>query len=212
MSAEPRERLSDVAEAERRRLEGDPNVLTVGYGLRLRGGKAQYEVCVQYHVTKKLRSAEEIRSAGSQPIPKEVGGYPTDVIETHTARPHRNDGAPTGSRGSRIENPLIGGVSTTVLSDWHSFPTGFGTLGGICFDRSNGDAMAISNAHVWGSETGKDCIQPWMPTGEYLTAAVKLLTCGPAAFILDMTAPSPLTVGLSAAAAAACAERRHRSG
>ena len=205
MSTQKRQRLADVAESENRRLATDPNVVAVGYGLRQRGGKGEYEVCIQYHVKKKIVDLADIHNTGSQPIPAEVGGYPTDVVELTQARPLRNDGAPTGSRGSHIEKPLIGGVSTTVLSDWHSFPTGFGTLGGLCFDRSTGDAMAISNAHVWGLDTGKDCIQPWMPTGEYVEAVVKLLTCGPAAFILDTTVPSPLTVGLSAAAAAAWA-------
>ncbi len=205
MSPQARQTLAEVARSEQGRLSADPNVVAVGYGLRQRGGRGQYEACIQYHVRKKLTGAAAIRQIGSEPIPSEVGGYPTDVVEVVVARPRKNEGPPTGSRGSHKENPLIGGVSTTVLSDWHSFPTGFGTLGGLCFDRSSGEAMALSNAHVWGLETGKDCIQPWMPTGEYLEAVVKLLTCGPAAFILDTTVPSALTVGLAAAAAAAWA-------
>ena len=205
MSETDRRSLAEVAGQEQLRLADDPNVESVGYGLRHRGGVSQYEACVQYHVRAKLADPDQIRAMGSEVLPAEVGGYPTDVMETMSARPCKNEGPPTGSRGSHIENPLIGGVSTTVLSDWHSFPTGFGTLGGLCFDASNGDAMALSNAHVWGLDTGKDCIQPWIPTGEYLDAIVKLLTCGPAAFILDTTVPSPLTAGLAAAAAAAWA-------
>jgi hypothetical protein len=204
MSAQ-RPRLAEVAQAEQQRLAGDPNVVTVGYGLRQRSGKVEYEVCVQYHVRKKIANSAEITRAGSQPIPKDVSGYPTDVVEVVAARPRKNDGPPTGSRGSHIENPLIGGVSTTVLSDWHSFPTGYGTLGGLCFDRSNSDAMAISNAHVWGLDNGRDCIQPWIPVGEYVGAVLKLLLCGPLAYVLDTQLPSPLTVGLVYGAAAAWA-------
>ncbi|MEZ5577156.1 MAG: hypothetical protein R3F44_16605 [Candidatus Competibacteraceae bacterium] len=90
-----------------------------------------------------------------------------------------------------------------MLSSWHSFPTGYGTLGGICFDAATGDAMAISNAHVWGEETGRDVIQPWMPVDEYLEAVVKLITCGPVVSnLVDWTAPSALTAGLAAGAAA----------
>lgn len=95
---------------------------------------------------------------------------------------------------------------TTVLSDWYSFPTGYGTLGGICFDSDSGAEMVISNAHVLGMESGKDVIQPWMPTDEYLEAVIKLLTCGPTvSSTLDTTLPSPLTLGLAAAAAGAWA-------
>lgn len=203
MEAKKRDRLSEVAASEHLRVAGDPNIVAVGMGLRQRGGKAEYEVCVQYHVRTKIAREEEIRQMGSAPIPTNVGGYPTDVIEVKRARAHKNEGPPTGSRGSHSDNPLVGGGSTTVLSDWHSIPTGFGTLGGICFDASNGDPMAISNAHVWGPDTGKDCIQPWIPTGQYIGASLELLTCGPLAFILDTTLPSPLTAGLAAAAAAA---------
>jgi hypothetical protein len=203
MNAQARQSLAEVARAERQRLATDPNIVTVGYGLRRRGGQAVYESCIQYHVRAKIADPAAIQAIGSAPVPAQIGGYPTDVVEVVTARPRKNEGPPTGSRGSHKENPLIGGVSTTVLSDWHSFPTGFGTLGGLCFDRSTSEAMAISNAHVWGLDSGKDCIQPWIPTGEYLEAVLKLLTCGPAAFILDTTVPSALTVGLSAAAAAA---------
>jgi hypothetical protein len=203
MSGTGRRPLTEVAGQEQVRLADDPNIDSVGYGLRRRGGVPLYEVCVQYHVRVKLADPDQIRAVGSEVLPAEVGGYPTDVMETVAARPCKNEGPPTGSRGSHIDNPLIGGGSTTVLSDWHSFPTGFGTLGGLCFDSSNGDAMALSNAHVWGLDADKDCIQPWIPTGEYLTALLKLLTCGPAAFILDDVVPSPLTAGLAAAAAGA---------
>ena len=200
-----RQAIAEVAAAERRRLANDPNVMTVGYGLRVRGGEAQYQACLKYRVHKKLAGDHAIRGAGSAHIPAEVEGYPTDVMEAVVAHPLKNEGPPTGSRGSDIANPLIGGTSTTVLSDWHSFPTGFGTIGGICFDIASPAPMAISNAHVWGTDTGKNCIQPWIPTTEYLTALLKLVACGPFAFPLDVTMPSPLTAGLAAAAAGAWA-------
>jgi hypothetical protein len=193
--------LVEACESENRRLKDDPNVLCVGFGLRRRGGKPEYEVCLVYHVFKKFKKVEEIESCGSGLIPKEMQGYPTDVVEVQEGRPA---GSPTGDRGSRIENPLVGGTSTTVLSDWHSFPTGYGTLGGLCFDENTGEALALSNAHVWGMDVGKDVIQPWMPVSEYLEATIKLLACGPIiSYILDTTVPSPLTAGLTAGAAAA---------
>ncbi|MFX1374565.1 MAG: hypothetical protein ACFFA0_02025 [Promethearchaeota archaeon] len=195
--------IKEAIKKENERIKDDPNIIAVGYGLKIIKGKLTYEVCLQYSVRKKLKKKEDIEKAGSQLIPKEIYGIKTDVIQERIDEPF-DDGPPTGSRGSRKENPLVGGTSTTVLSDWHSFPTGYGTLGGICFDANSGSELALSNAHVWGMETGKDVIQPWMPTGEYLEAIVKLLTCGPAvSYILDTTIPSPLTLGLAAAAAGA---------
>jgi hypothetical protein len=148
-----RRAIAEVAAAERRRLADDPNVMTVGYGLRMRGGEAQYQACLKYRVHKKLAGDHAIRGAGSAPIPAQVEGYPTDVMEAVVAHPLKNEGPPTGSRGSDIANPLVGGTSTTVLSDWHSFPTGFGTIGGICFDVTssapNGDFQRsrVGNRH-----------------------------------------------------------------
>jgi hypothetical protein len=204
--------LEHAAElANRERLE-DPNVVCVGYGLKFREGRPTWEVALQYYVHEKLADEEAITRAGSTPVPGEVA---TDVIELQVAHPQQcppDRGAPTGGRGGRQENPLVGGTSSTVLSGFHSFPTGYGTLGGICFDGPGGvtgprgAAMALSNAHVWGTSVGADVIQPWLPIDEYVEAVVKLLACGPAeSFILDTTVPSPLTAILAAGAAAAFA-------
>ncbi len=204
--------LVEACKLENERLSDDPNILCVGFGLRMRKGKIKKEICLTYRVYSKLADENEIKAADSKPIPKEAHGYPTDVLLVKENRPSQcpdDPGAPTGDRGTRQENPLVGGTSSTVLSDWHSFPTGYGTLGAICFDRSTSDEMALSNAHVWGKETGKDVIQPWMPVDEYLEAAVKLFLCGPTAYLFDLVIPSPMTIGLGAAAAgawiAACA-------
>ena len=52
--------------------------------------------------------------------------------------------------------------------------------------------MALSNAHVYGSDIGNDVIQPWLPTDEYLKAALEYLFCGgPLAHLFFWTAPSP---------------------
>lgn len=197
------ERIQRTAASESLRLQGDPNIYGVGFGIKRTGGELVEGLCLRYIVRKKLPDEAALASVGSEPIPESVDGFPTDVIEADIAKPDDN-GPPTGDRGSRKEDPLVGGTSTTVLSDWHSFPTGFGTLGGICFDSVTNDAMALSNAHVWGLDTGKDVIQPWMPTEEYLTAVVELLACGPViSHLIEGVVPSPLTVGLSAAAAGA---------
>jgi hypothetical protein len=153
--------LVDVVAAEARRCEADPNVACVGFGLKFVKGRPMLRAAVQYHVYRKLASKDEIRAAGSQIVPSQVEGYETDVLEWKVARAANCPGSnpPTGERGGRKEDPLIGGTSTTVLGDFFSFPTGYGTLGGICFDASSGDAMALSNAHVYGDDAGNDAIQ-----------------------------------------------------
>lgn len=198
--------LVDLAASEARRLQSDPNVACVGIGLKFVKGKPTLEAALQYYVRTKLPSDAEIRKLGSEPVPRELEGYKTDVIQWTIDRPAACPGSksPTGDRGGDKENPLVGGTSTTVLGDFHSFPTGYGTLGGICFDTASGGAMALSNAHVYGDDIGNDAIQPWLPTSEYLEAAVKYLFCGgPLAHLFFWTAPSPLTAILTTAAAGA---------
>src|SRR5688572_9511720 len=188
-----RKPLSEVARYEAKRLAGHPSVECVGISLKFVKGRPRIEASLQYHVREKLTSDADISARGTQRIPPEVEGYKTDVIvwtaDRRAACPGGNP--PTGDRGGSKEDPLVGGTSTTVLGDFHSFPTGYGTLGGICFDTATGGAMALSNAHVYGSDIGNDAIQPWIPTSEYLEASVKYLFCGgPLSHLFFWTAPS----------------------
>jgi hypothetical protein len=200
--------LVDVVASEAARCADDPNIVTVGYGLKIVKGKPHIRTAIQYHVIEKLGSKKSIVAAGSTMIPKEVEGYETDVLPVEIGKPATcpDSNSPTGERGSRQEDPLVGGTSTTSLSDFHSIPTGYGTLGGICFDAATGsaDAMALSNAHVYGDNIGADVIQPWLPGSEYLEASLKYLFCGgPLSHLFFWTAPSPLTAILTTAAAGA---------
>jgi hypothetical protein len=195
--------LAEAAANEARRLQADPNVACVGFGLKFVKGRPTMQAALQYHVRRKLAGDRDIKAIGSEPIPAEVDGYPTDVVQWSPGRAVDcpSSKSPTGPRGGRREDPLVGGTSTTVLSEYYSFPTGYGTLGGICLDSSSNDAMALSNAHVYGSDIGNDAIQPWLPTDTYLAATVMALTCGIAAYAFTETTPSALTTGLAAAAA-----------
>lgn len=198
--------MSEVARAETERTSDDPNVACVGFGLKIVDGKPTLRAALQYHVFRKCESDDEMADVGTQRVPAVVGGYDTDVLvwTVFGATACPGSKSPTGGRGGDKEDPLVGGTSTTVLGDFHSFPTGYGTLGGLCFDTTTGDAMALSNAHVYGFDTGNDAIQPWLPGSEYLEATLKYLTCGgPLAHLLFWTAPSPLTSILTTAAAAA---------
>lgn len=205
-SMQKRATLEEVAAAEARRLANDPNIVGVGYGLKHTGGRATLTAALQYHVRTKLDSADAIRRLGSEPIAADVGGYKTDVLPREIARASACPDAhrPTGDRGARVEDPLVGGTSTSILGDFTSFVTAYGTLGGICFDTASGASMALSNAHVYGTDTGHDAIQPFTPAGDYVGAAIEWLACGgPLSHLFFWTAPSPLTGILTTAAAAA---------
>src|SRR3954451_20590619 len=184
--------LDHAAAAEGRRLADDPNVVSVGFGLKFVGGKPTRDVALHYYAGEKLSQADAIKQSGSEPVPPQVEGYPTDVLEWTIARAtacpdsHR----PTGDRGSRREDPLVGGTSTAILGGFSNILFHYGTLGGTCFDAGDGASMAISNAHVWGSDLGTDAIQPFPPVSDYVGGAVEWLACGgPLSHLFTWTAP-----------------------
>jgi hypothetical protein len=178
----------------------DPNVVGVGFGVKIRGGEWVPGPTLRFTVRDKYATDEEIRAASSRPIPEQIEGVATDVVVIE-ATPSN---LPTGSRGTHIEEPLKGGTSTAVLGGFLSFPTGYGTLGGVCIHNGDDKLMALSNAHVWGFDLGNDIVQPFIPVGEFVEAGVKLLTCGPViSFLSEGRPPSGLTTVLTAAAEAA---------
>ncbi|MFQ8432659.1 hypothetical protein [Amaricoccus sp. W119] len=183
-----------------RSLRDDPNVIGVGFGANLVDGRPRGSaLIIDLRVMPEDEAGRE--KLGIDRYPDEYEGLPVRVEAAPMAKP---DAAPTGERGGRQEDPLLGGTSTAVLSDFLPFPTGYGTLGGICFDTGTGRAMALSNAHVWGEETAREVIQPWMPVDEYVEGVIKLLSCGPiTSYLADTTPPSGLTAVLAAGAAGA---------
>ncbi|KAK4450909.1 hypothetical protein QBC34DRAFT_459245 [Podospora aff. communis PSN243] len=204
MASQSRRPIDEVAAAESERLASDPNIVSVGIGLKIVGGKATMEAALHYYVRQKLPEADAIRQRGSDPVPPEAGGYKTDVLPMTLARPLEcpSQRSPTGQRGSRREAPLVGGTSTSVLGSFHNIATSYGTLGGICFDSGTDAAMAMSNAHVWGTDAGAQVIQPFPSAMDYVGGIVEWLACGgPLSHLLTWTAPSPLTAILTTAAA-----------
>ncbi|KAH8598653.1 hypothetical protein B0O99DRAFT_738840 [Bisporella sp. PMI_857] len=160
---QPRRPLRDVAYAESQRLASDPNIVSVGVGLKLVGGKPTMAASLHYYVWEKLTVADEIRERGSERIQNEVGGYKTDLVQMRSSRRLNcpTNKRPIGQRGEQREVPLVGGTPTSILTRLHNFAMSWGTLGGICFDPGSNASMAISNAHVWDGDIGDDVIQPF---------------------------------------------------
>ncbi|MFF7115473.1 hypothetical protein ACFY91_24625 [Streptomyces albogriseolus] len=208
MNASDNDRLARIkatVERLRREYADDPNVVTVGWGLPRRGGDLTDELAVIVQVRQKLATDRGITDARSQPVPREVDGFPTDV-QAHRIRPAAGM---VGQRDETQYDPLRGGVASSNAANHIAWFNGSGTLGLLARDATTGAAVGLSNWHVWGDggETGDDIIQPGHPTGtDHLEAVGKIAACGVLApSLIEWEVPSPLTVGLYGGGAAALA-------
>ena len=193
--AEPRT-IADVAFAEGRRLAGDPNILTVGHGVKLRGGHVVGGQSLIFFVREKFGSRADVGERGSALVPPAVDGYPTDVVAVGRLAPASADRAPAvGNRGTRIDDPLVGGVATMGLGAAPAGPGGYGTLGGHCFDSLSRAPLLLSNSHVWGPTQNTEVVQPIMAsailgapvTGAAVSPTVAVQTRVPSAIVAPVT-------------------------
>ncbi|HSL42178.1 MAG TPA: hypothetical protein VK897_02025, partial [Anaerolineales bacterium] len=117
----------------------------------------------------------------TQPIPAEINGFPTDVLQG-TYRPQqwqswRSWWRPTTRRNERATStdPMRGGIS---ISD--EFRLAYGTLGGKVYDRLTGEEMILSNWHVlagdWRARRGQLIYQPGRLDGGTFANASACLT------------------------------------
>ena len=175
--------IADVAFAEGRRLADDPNILMVGCGVKLRCGQHVDGASLIFFVREKLASSAAVQERNSALVPTTVDGYPTDVIEVgHLVAASADRTPPAGRRGTRIDDPVIGGVATMGLGTSPAGPAGYGTLGGHCFDSVSRAPLVLSNAHVWGLTLGTEVVQPVMASA-ILGAAVGTAALGTAATV-----------------------------
>ncbi len=193
--------IKDIVERLRQEYAGDPNIQTVGWGLARRKGELKDGISIIFYVKNKLPTERSIRAAGSRPIPSEIEGFRTDV-QLSEMRPTQ-----AGDRDEIKYDPLRGGVASSNSEGHIYWFNGYGTLGVLARDNVSGDAVALSNWHVWGDggEEGDQIIQPGHPTaGDHVEAIGKVIACGPLlTSLIEWEAPSPLTAGLYGGAAAA---------
>ncbi len=197
--------LEQAARLEAAKWQADPNVSHLAWGRRMKNGLITDDLAVIFFVREKADTDGELFVLGTKRIPASLdGGFRTDVIAVKTAA-HDDT---VGQRGSESYDPLVGGVQVANADNHMAFWGYYGTLGTLCWDAGNSTPLALSNWHVWanGSEQGDAIIQPGHPTaGDYAEAGAQLLFCGGpvVTHLVDWNAPSPLTDGLAAAAAAA---------
>jgi len=182
--------ISDVAFAEGRRLASDPNIVAVGHGAKVRRGEPISGESVVFFVKEKLASLAAIREHQSEAVSASLEGFPTDVVEVgHLSAASADRNPPAGARGTRIDDPLIGGVATMALGPSPSGPGGYGTLGGHCFDSVSRSPLVISNAHVWGLTVGTEVVQPVMASA-ILGAGVGTATVGTSPAVVQSRIPT----------------------
>src|SRR5262249_54409425 len=120
--AEPHEAIQALLKRLAAEYAGDPNIQTIGFGLRERGGALQPERVLIFYLRRKYATPRQIESAGSRVIPREIGGYPTDV-QPFNVRP-----AAAGDRDETEFDPLLGGVMTSNADGHIYWFNGAGTL------------------------------------------------------------------------------------
>jgi hypothetical protein len=113
-----------------------PGVHGTSIGLKRVKGKLTRKFAIVIHLTKKRPAADV---PANERIPKQIEGFPTDVIEHDQPEPHDDGGK---------YRPVQGGCQLAVSNH-------YGTLGCIVKDRSDSAMCALSNQHVLlGQGTG----------------------------------------------------------
>ncbi|MDD1665546.1 MAG: S1 family peptidase [Methanomicrobiales archaeon] len=162
------------------------NVVATGIGYKVRGGERTGALSIVCSVVEKV---PEARLPGRALIPREVGGIPTDVVETGVLRALQ-------ARTDRWR-PAPGGVSIG-----HRDITA-GTLG--CLVRDNGGTCILSNNHVLANSNagipGDVILQPGPYDGgnQATDTIAELARFVPIAF-LEPEPPSDCAIGNGIAA------------
>lgn len=138
----------------------DPNVTSVGVGIKETGGEPTGEVCIQFTVREKLAPAA-LEAAATRALPEKLRiqtvTVPTDVVERSFVPAHRV--VPEAASDERTErlDPVRPGLSI-------SHPTvSAGTLGAIVHDLRSGEPVMLSNWHVLhgpAGAIGDEVLQP----------------------------------------------------
>ncbi|MDZ7288915.1 MAG: S1 family peptidase [candidate division KSB1 bacterium] len=143
----------------------DPNLNLIDFGYKMKSGQLREgEPTIRFHVRQKFSqfALEAAINDGytREEYPKAIGEFQTDVIEA-SYRTHRWGSwwqTTANGRAARAEI-LRGGISIS-----NEYQYGYGTLGGLVFDRATGDEMILSNWHVlagsWSARRGQLIYQP----------------------------------------------------
>ncbi|MDJ0805777.1 MAG: hypothetical protein QNJ78_03000 [Gammaproteobacteria bacterium] len=155
-----KERINEIRElkqALRDSLLAHPDILSLGIGYRIKGGKITDEICLIAGVSHKL---PEDKLDAKRLIPKSLTYFSrskgreitagVDVQERAVPEPYQC-GPCTTDLESRVR-PVPGGFSISA--------DGGGTLGGWVWDNISDQTVLLSNNHVLGGTVGENVLQP----------------------------------------------------
>ena len=130
---------STVADFGAELMRQFPDVVSVGYGLKISNGQLTNIPTIVCAVIRK--EDDESAIADGALLPKSVGGFPVDVVSAPRPMALQVKGGGKGNYSN----------SATISNE-------MGTLGGIVF--IDGWPCAISNHHVWGGATRAEVYYP----------------------------------------------------
>lgn len=129
-------------------------VTGVDVGYKYDGGLRTDDIAVRIHVREKIPLAA---LEAAEVLPSEIDGVPVDVIQGHYS-PSSNGNILTLLSRRHRRDPIQPGISIS-----HPLVSA-GTIGAVVYDRSDGQACALSNWHVLAGSTvaqpGDQALQP----------------------------------------------------
>ncbi len=146
-----------VLEKHRSKLISKHKVKQMGVGYKVKDGKMMKDtVGISIFVTKKP-GIEALRQQQIEPVPKDIEGIPTDIVEIPGG--FRPRGGPDDSR----QRPFSGGVATI-----NSKVPATGTLGLIVKKTTNASKLyGLTNNHVGANEDVKGLVPAAAKKGEF---------------------------------------------
>ena len=141
-----------------------PNVTSMGVGVKIRDGEPTGEICIQFTVGRKA-GLDSLGELGLRALPGSlvVDGeeVATDVVERNYATDARPVNVLARQRAAAPRksavDPVVPGVSIGHPA------TGAGTAGCVCYDAIDGTPYLLSNWHVLhgpGGRIGDPIVQP----------------------------------------------------
>lgn len=129
----------------------DPNITSIGVGLKVVNGKSTGGISIQFTVGEKA-APEALESLSTTPIPKSIlidgVSVPTDVIERDYRPSFRAVAEPEPPATKVRLDPVMPGVSVGHIR------ASAGTIGCVVYDRHDGTPLVLSNWHVLQGHAG----------------------------------------------------------
>lgn len=163
------------------------NIHGVGFAYKLKNGQQVDIMSVQFLVEKKV-SITELNKDELLPSTVIIDGheYQTDVIEANRIEALPCIGPRTGGTGQpffgsyswpvgehrSLQRPIRGGIQ--LIGRNAQTNLGFGTLGGVVTDTTDGTTVGITNAHVVGLALTNTDIRPVVERGLILEDCAKM--------------------------------------